>query len=88
MKIQVINVKLPFIEAIEILKDEENAIGCVCLDDSRPCVIVLNEKNELRVVEEELFQEEQRDLNTLTNKLLSLDNILAHQWNIIFKLTE
>lgn len=88
MQIQVINVKLPFIEAIELLKEEENVIGCVCLDDNRPCVVTLSENKELRIFEEELFQEYQKEFEKLTNRLLSLDNILIHQWNIIYKISD
>lgn len=88
MRIQVINVKLPFVEAIELLKEEKNAIGCVCLNDSRPCVIVLNENKELRIIEEELFQDCKKEFANLTDRLLSLDNILMHQWYIIYKLID
>lgn len=88
MKIQVINVKLPFIEAIEHLHNDENAIGCICLDDSRHCVISLTDNNELKIIEEDLFSDCIKEFNELTTRLLSLNNILEHQWNMIYKIID
>lgn len=85
MNIQIINVKLPFIEAIEHLYNDENAIGCVCLDDTKHCIISLTDNKELKIIEEDLFSECVKSIDEMTTRLLSLNNILYHQWNMIYK---
>lgn len=86
MKVQIINVKLPFIEAIEHLRNDKDAIACVCINDSRPCIILRTENNELNIVEENLFTKTEKTINELSKRLLSLDNILEHKWQMIYKL--
>lgn len=88
MHIQIINVKLPFIEAIEHLHQDDNAIGCICLNDTKPCIIALNENRELKIIEENFFEKCEKKFEELTNRLLSLDNILEHQWNMIYKIID
>ena len=86
MNIQIINVKLPFIEAIEHLHSDNNAIGCVCLDNTRPCVITLTENRELRIIEEDIFTSCVKKFEEFTDRLLSLENVLQHEWYMVYKI--
>ena len=47
MRVKLLNVKLPFVEAVEYLKTDSEVLGCICLNTQRPCVITLNELSEL-----------------------------------------
>lgn len=88
MNITVINVNLPFIEAIEHLNNDKDVIGCVCLNDTRPCIIALNENKELKIIEENFLQKYEKTFDELTSRLLSLDNILKHQWQLVYKIMD
>lgn len=81
-KVQILNIKLPFIEAIEHLKTDEDAIGCMCITQDKPCIITLNENKELKIIENNLF-----DVNVpLIERLLTIDNILSDEYYLIIKL--
>lgn len=83
--IRVINVKLPFIEAIENLEEDDNAIACICIDDERPCIIARTSNNELDVLEE-MFFETSKTIEEATRRFLTIDNVLKHQWQMVYRL--
>ncbi len=56
ISVKLLNVKLPFIEAVEYLKTDSEVLGCICLNTQRPCAITLNELSELRVIENNFFE--------------------------------
>lgn len=80
--IKVLNVKLSFIEAITQLKNDNDVIACICNNTSRPCIIMLNQLNELRIIENNIFDK----LDTIfIDRLLHLDNVLENDWFLVIK---
>ena len=79
-KIQILNVRLPFIEAIDFLKNDDNVIACVCITNDRPCTITMNECNELKIIQTNLFD------NLFNERLLNIDNILSDEYNLVIKI--
>lgn len=83
MRVKLLNVKLPFIEAVEYLKTDSDVLGCICLNMQRPCAITLNELSELRVIENNFFEEYHNE--PLIDRLLTIDNILYDDWLLVIK---
>lgn len=76
--IKVLNVKLPFIEAIEHLyNNKEDYIACVCYDEPNPIFITLENNNELCVVDNKSI--------TKKTKLLTIEHVLHNNFYLIIE---
>lgn len=80
--INILNVKLSFIEAVEQLKNDNDVIACVCNNSQKPCMIVLNETNELRIIENKLYD---NPAIPLVDRLLHIDDVLEKEWYLIIE---
>lgn len=83
MRVKLLNVKLPFIEAVEYLKTDSEVLGCICLNMQIPCAITLDELSGLRVIENNFFEEYHNE--PLIDRLLTIDNILYDNWLLVIK---
>lgn len=81
-KIKIINIKLPFIEAIEYLKNDDTVFACTCINEN--VIIILNENNEIEIIKNSLYIDNLENYKKI-NGNLSLDNILNDEWLLIIK---
>lgn len=81
-KIKIINIKLPFIEAVDYLNNDNTVFACTCINNN--ATIILNENNEIEIIKNSLYIDNLENYRKI-NGNLSLDNILNDEWLLIIK---
>lgn len=80
---RILNVKLPFTEAIEHLKNDEDAVACICGDEKKHTTVMIGEGDVLCVTKDNIF--EINGHGFFQAALLTVKNVLEDDWYLIIE---